>query len=79
MTVNTFYSRDYIFPYAKPDEHGQAKNETKIFTSLMQCLLNSTEIALLGKKGKQHTTQGRQSFKSETRVFKAKKYKNVII
>lgn len=45
----------------------------------MQCLLNSTEIALLGKKGKQHTTQGRQSFKSETRVFKAKKYKNVII
>lgn len=43
----------------------------------MQCLLNSTEIALLGTKRK--TTHNTGKTVIQIRAFKAKKYKNVLI
>lgn len=70
MTVNTFYSH---IPYPKPDEHGHGKNKTKIVTSLKQCLLNSTEIALLGTKWK--TTHNTGKTVIQIRAFKAKSIK----
>ena len=54
-----------------------AKMKKKIFTSLMQCLLNSTEIALLGTKRK--TTHNTGKTVIQIKAFKAKYYKNVLI